>query len=199
MNALHIIVTVIAMNAGKLILSKVCEHADNKYLENIMKEHIVLRPSAFFPIFGVFMILLDVALTIGLIRERPSQWGFPLICNVFCLGCGIPLLLRANVKIEFNKSEDYFDYRSMFRRRHRIYYCEITDYRWNIQIGGSEVYLKTAGRTYHIELTGMEQYSFIGAIKQHKMPNEKKRLKKSLRKAQSKSLKKAQSANKKVQ
>lgn len=175
MNALYIIGTVIAMNAGAYILLEVDEHAGKKLLENKMKEHIVLRTSAFFPIFGVFMILLDVALTIGLIRESPSKWGFPLICNVFCLGCGIPLLLRANVKIEFDKSEDFFDYRSMFRRQHRIYYCKITGYRWNIQMGGSEVYLKTEDRTYHIELTGMEPYSFVAAIVQHKIPNEEKR------------------------
>lgn len=42
-------------------------------------------------------------------------------------------------------------------------------------MGGSEVYLKTEDRTYHIGLTGMEPYSFVAAIVQHKIPNEEKR------------------------
>lgn len=136
-------------------------------LENLNKEHIVIRLPQAYLLLGCIDIIFFVACTVLMVwfpNNTATEWVWMTFVLFIILGITL-IIIRQIWKIDVFKSENYFLYRSVFFRKYRILYCDCISY----ELKTHSLVLKTRGRVFHIDGSATDIEFLLAMLTRHKV------------------------------
>ena len=146
------------------------QHNDKELLDNLGKEHVVIRqPKSYFWIGFVDAMLANLFVCLELIQEKDhARLWVVIFCSIFVM-LGIGIMIFAKFwRIEVFKSEPYFVYRPLFCKKH-IPYSDCTSYKYM----SDHIAIKTKNRTIRIGHNVTNLPFLTAMMVQHKILEEK--------------------------
>lgn len=154
-----------------ILLSSIDRRNSKEIIENLTKEHIVIRlPKAY-----LWVGCLDISFFVTCIflmawypNETASAWVYVLFV-LFAL-LGIVIVLETQIwKIDIFRSENYFLCRTLPFKKYMIRYSDCVSYRFL----ANTLVLKTRGKTFHIDAHTTNLEFLLAMLTQHKITETK--------------------------
>lgn len=117
------------------------------------EEHIVVRMPRIYLLLTIFAVLfLALILTLIVIHVKDGALVFGFFC-VYAAISAMLILSACGWRIELNRSEDFFVYRTMFLKTYKIYYSECVSY--TIGEYNSVTILTRTGKKIEVDATAV--------------------------------------------
>ena len=147
-----------------LFVSGIKKAGDKELLQNLQKDHIVIRlPKSYLWVGGVCTAVFVAFL--GWMTFFPNgteTWWTFAIFGFFAL-LGIVIMIACQKKIEVFRKEDYFLYRPTPFKTYRVAYSDFISYQMK---GTNTLVVKTRGKTVRVDGTAVNLKILLSMLKQ---------------------------------
>ena len=165
---IRILITTLIYAVVGFLFSLTAKSNDKEALENLKKEHIVVK----LPRIGLWVGYLGVGVFSILCffmarttKETIYLWEW-IVVAIFILLSVFLIVSTLVWKIDIFRSEDYFIRRSSFFRTHKIFYSDCVSYK----VKKNGVIIKTKGRSFSITSLASNIEFFMAMLVQHGVP-----------------------------
>ncbi|MBO4583821.1 MAG: hypothetical protein J5756_02005 [Clostridia bacterium] len=165
---IRILIPALSYAVVGLLLSLTAKSNDKEALENLEKEHIVVklpRIGLWVGYAGVGFCLISGLLMALSKNETAVLWVW-IVMALFLLLSVFLIVSTLVWKIDIFRSEDYFIRRSSFFRTHKIFYSDCVSYK----VKKNGVIIKTIGRSFSITSLASNIEFFMAMLVQHGVP-----------------------------
>jgi len=129
---------------------------------------VIVQLPRYYVWIGLVVTICTLALLILMIifpNDTATIWvGILFGCFILL---GISIIIATLVwKIYLTKGDDHFIYTTFFGRTHKIYYKNITHYKWGV----STTKLKVGKKSFFVETQAINSSIFLKELKRNKVP-----------------------------
>lgn len=145
-----------------LLLSNIDKRNSDEIIKNLSKEHIIIRlPKAYLWVGCVEMSFTLMCLILMVLFQHDPL--FELVWIALFLFGAIIVELSMVWQIHVFRHEDYFIYRTIFGRNHRVRYEECVSYKFGtnnliLEIYNKKIYIDSKATNFEFLLAMLTQY-----------------------------------------
>lgn len=164
---IRIIIPALIPVALGILLSNIDKSNGEEMIKNLTKEHIVIRlPKAYLWVgcIDVLFFVICFSLMIYYPNDTATTWVW-ILFSFFVL-FGVIIIAETQIwRVQIFRRENYFLYRTMFCRNHRIQYKDCVSYKF----GTNTLILETEKKTFYVDNKATNIEFLLAALTQHKV------------------------------